>query len=388
MVSTDTNAHREESSSPRYHLRLQPGGVVQVALEGEWKLGRAWPRPEKVLGELASGADLRKVQFSSEGLTGWDSALLVFIQGVRRLLKERDVAFDETGLPAGVRRLLSLAAALPAQDDSFAADDEESLLGRIGSASLEAVWTGRDVLEFLGEVILSSVSLLRGKVAFRVADLALYLQEAGAQALPIVSLISFLIGIILAFVGGTQLERFGATIFVADLVAVAMVRELAPMMTAIVLAGRTGAAYAAQLGTMVVNEEIDAFRALRVPVIGFLVLPRLIALSLMVPLLALYADFMGIVGGALVALVTMDISLLQFFEQAQKAVTPFSFVLGLIKAMVYGSLVAFAGTYQGIRCGRSAAAVGAATTSAVVASIVMIVVASAITTIVYDVLGW
>jgi len=253
---------------------------------------------------------------------------------------------------------------------------------------MEAVRTGRDVVGFLGEVIISSVNLLRGRVRFRLSDLGLYLQEAGAQALPIVSLISFLIGLILAFVGGMQLERFGATIFVADLVVVAMVRELAPMMTAIILAGRTGAAYAAQLGTMVVNEEIDALRALRIPVFGFLVLPRLLALSLMVPLLALYADFMGIVGGALVAVVTMDISLWQFIEQAQKAITPFAFVLGLIKALIYGSLVAFAGTYQGIRCGRSAAAVGAATTSAVVSGIVMIVVASAVTTILYDVMGW
>jgi len=388
MVSTEPNSPLEENSSPGYHLGLLQGGVARVALQGEWKIGRGSPPPEQLFGELFSSAGLRRVEFASEGLTGWDSSLLVFVLRLRGWLAAQNVLFDETGLPAGARRLLTLAAAVPSQDDSFGVEDQESLLGRIGSASVEAVRTGRDVVGFLGEVILSSVQLVRGRVRFRLSDLALYIQEAGAQALPIVTLISFLIGLIVAFVGGTQLERFGATIFVADLVTVAMVRELAPMMTAIVLAGRTGAAYAAQLGTMVVNEEIDAFRAFRIPVISFLVLPRLLALSLMVPLLALYADFMGILGGALVALLTMDISLLQFLEEAQKAVTPFSFVLGLFKATVYGSLVAFAGTYQGIRCGRSAAAVGAATTSAVVSAIVMIVVASAVTTILYDVMGW
>lgn len=377
---------QSQPNAARSRIQRQPDGTVRVVLEGVWKTGRTSLRPEQALGEL--GVEPRRVEISAEGLQGWDSSLLVYLQRLRRLLAEREVSVDDRGLPAGVRRLLNLTAAGVASDDAVELEDEESLLGRIGSASLEAVWTGRDVVAFLGNVVICSVGLLRGRVRFRLSDLWLYIQEAGAQALPIVSLVSFLVGLILAFVGGTQLERFGATIFVADLVTVAMVRELAPMMTAIVLAGRTGASYAAQLGTMVVNEEIDAFRAFRVSVIGFLVLPRLLALSVMVPLLALYADFMGIIGGVVVATVTMDISLIQFIDQAQKAVTPFTFVLGLIKAIIYGSLVGFAGTYHGIRCGRSAAAVGAATTSAVVSSIVMIVVASAITTIIYDALGW
>ena len=388
MASTNPNARREELSSPRFRFEWEQGGIAHVALEGDWTLGRRWPSPEQLLEDLASGQDLRGVRITSEKLSGWNSALLVFVRRLQGVLQKQHITLDDAGLPAGARRLLRLAAVVPSQDDSLAAEDQESLLGRIGSASLEAVWIGYDVIGFLGDVVISSVDLLRGRVRFRISDLTLYLQEAGAQALPIVSLISFLIGLILAFVGGIQLERFGATIFVVDLVTVAMVRELAPMMTAIVLAGRTGAAYAAQLGTMMVNEEIDAFRAFRVSVIGFLVLPRLLALTLMVPLLALYADFVGILGGAVVAVTTMDISLIQFIEQAQKAVTPFSFLLGLIKATIYGGLVAFAGTYQGIRCGRSAAAVGAATTSAVVSGIVMIVVASAITTVVYDALGW
>ena len=375
-----------QPTAARCHIEVRPDSTARLVLEGEWKTGHTGLRPEQVLEEL--GANRRRVEISAERLQGWDSSLLVYVRRLRQLLADRQIEVDDAGLPAGVRRLLSLTTADVARDEAADIEDEESLLGRIGSASLEAVWTGRDVVAFLGNVVICSVGLLRGRVRFRLSDLWLYVQEAGAQALPIVSLVSFLVGLILAFVGGTQLERFGAKIFVADLVTVAMVRELAPMMTAIVLAGRTGASYAAQLGTMVVNEEIDAFRAFRVSVIGFLVLPRLLALSVMVPLLALYADFMGIVGGVVVAVVTMDISLMQFIEQAQKAVTPFSFVLGLIKATIYGSLVGFAGTYQGIRCGRSAAAVGAATTSAVVSSIVMIVVASAITTIMYDALGW
>jgi phospholipid/cholesterol/gamma-HCH transport system permease protein len=214
------------------------------------------------------------------------------------------------------------------------------------------------------------------------------MQEAGAEALPIVSLISFLVGVILAFIGAIQLSQFGAQIYVANLVGLAMTREMGAMMTAIIMAGRTGAAFAAQLGTMTVNEEVDALRTAGISPVEFLVLPRLIALTMMMPVLALYADFVGIIGGAVVSIGLLDISVTQFYEQSSIALGPLDFVLGLIKAGVYGVMVALAGCYYGMRSGRSAAAVGNAVTSAVVMGILMIIVSSAIMTVLYNRLGY
>ena len=213
------------------------------------------------------------------------------------------------------------------------------------------------------------------------------MQECGAGALGIVSLISFLIGLILAYVGAAQLQTFGASIYVADLVAVAMTREMGAIMTAIVMAGRTGAAFAAQLGTMQVNEEIDAFRTMGVSPMEHLVLPRMLALILMMPLLVLYADLMGMLGGMLIGVVMLDLPVLEYYHQTVEAVTLTGLAIGLVKGAIFGVLVAIAGCMRGMQCGRSASAVGAATTSAVVMGIVFIISSDAIITVVCDILG-
>jgi phospholipid/cholesterol/gamma-HCH transport system permease protein len=231
------------------------------------------------------------------------------------------------------------------------------------------------------------VRFLGGKARFRRKDFLQLLQQCGAQALPIVTVIGILIGVILAFVGAVQLRLFGAQAYVADLVAIATVREMGPLMTAIVMAGRSGAAFAATIGTMTVNEEVDALETSGFSSMEFLVLPRVLALTLMLPLLALYTDFMAIVGGAVVGVGAFDITLGQYVEQTRNAVPPLFFGLGLIKATLYGLLVALAGCYYGMRCGRSASAVGSVTTSAVVVGVILIIVATAITTVIYDILG-
>ena len=213
------------------------------------------------------------------------------------------------------------------------------------------------------------------------------IQECGAQALPIVTLISFLVGLILAFVGAVQLKQFGAQIYVANLVGLGMAREMGAMMTAIIMAGRTGAAFAAQLGTMRVNQEIDALTTLGIAPMQYLVLPRMLALMLMMPLLCLYADLVGIVGGAVVGITMLDLGIVEYFNQTQQALSVTDFVLGLIKSVVFGVLVAIAGCLRGMQCGNSSAAVGNAATSAVVTGIVFIVVSDSILTVLYDVLG-
>jgi phospholipid/cholesterol/gamma-HCH transport system permease protein len=213
------------------------------------------------------------------------------------------------------------------------------------------------------------------------------MQECGARALPIVSLISLLVGLILAFVGAIQLQQFGAQIYVADLVGIAMVREMGAMMTAIVMAGRTGAAFAAQLGTMQVNEEIDAFSTLGFSPIDFLVLPRMLALILMMPLLCIYADAMGILGGALVGVAMLDLTITEYFIETQGAIDMVDIMVGVVKSAVFGVLVALAGCLRGIQCGRSAQAVGLATTSAVVMGIVFIIVTDGIFSVITEAVG-
>jgi phospholipid/cholesterol/gamma-HCH transport system permease protein len=243
------------------------------------------------------------------------------------------------------------------------------------------------MLDFIGEASVVLPKLIRGKATFRRQDLVLLIQECGAQALPIVSLISVLVGLILAFVGAVQLKLFGAQIYVADLVGIAMAREMGAMMTAIVMAGRTGAAFAAQLGTMEVNEEIDALRTLGISPMEFLVLPRMLALVLMLPLLCLYADLMGILGGGIIGVGTLNISLVQYFNETLSALNLTQFVAGLIKAGVFGILVALSGCLRGMQCGRSASAVGDAATSAVVTATVSIIISDAIITVIYDRIG-
>jgi phospholipid/cholesterol/gamma-HCH transport system permease protein len=242
-------------------------------------------------------------------------------------------------------------------------------------------------MEFVGESTVAFLKLLRGKAQYRRADLGLIIEACGAQALPIVTLISFLVGMILAFVGALQLKMFGAEIYVANLVGVAMVRLMAAIMTGIVMAGRTGGAFAAQLGTMQVNQEIDALKTLGLSPMEFLVLPRMLALALMMPLLALYANVMGVMGGAVVAVSMSDISLIQYYNQTVGALNLWHLGIGLFSSAVFGVIVALCGCMRGMQCGRSASAVGDAATSAVVTSIVGIIVATAIITTITNFLG-
>jgi phospholipid/cholesterol/gamma-HCH transport system permease protein len=243
-----------------------------------------------------------------------------------------------------------------------------------------------EILDFLGESSLAFASLLRGKASFRRSDLSLVLQECGVQALPIVSLISVLVGLILAFVGAIQLKLFGAQVYVADIVAIATVRVMGAIMTGIIMAGRTGAAFAAQIGTMQVNEEIDALKTMGISPVEFLVLPRMIALIIMMPLLCIYADLMGIVGGLLVGVVMLDINPIEYLNRTQEALTLTTFWIGLFHSAVFGVLVALAGCLRGMQCGRSASDVGYAATSAVVTGIISIIVATAIITFMCEVL--
>jgi phospholipid/cholesterol/gamma-HCH transport system permease protein len=243
------------------------------------------------------------------------------------------------------------------------------------------------MLDFIGEAALAFIKMLRGQASFRWSDVLALMQASGSQALPIVSLISGLIGLILAFMGAIQLRQFGAQIYVADLVGIGMTREMGAVMTGIIMAGRTGAAFAAQLGTMQVNEEIDAYTTLGISPMEFLVLPRMLALVLMMPLLCVYADLLGILGGVVVATGLLDISLVEYVNETRAAVSLTDIGLGVVKSGLFGVLIALAGCLRGMQCGRSASAVGDAATSAVVTGIVFIIATDGLLAVLTEALG-
>jgi len=363
-----------------------PDGTLRLALAGDWRLGRGIPEPGRVLGEVEQGPPPRKVIFDTRALAGWDSGLLTFLRALLSRFAQLGVEVDERGLPDGVRRLLALAAAVPARMD-VRAESRMPFLARVGDVALAAWRAGGETLAFVGDAFLSVVRLVAGKARFRGSDLLLVVQDCGARALPIVSLVNLLVGLILAFVGAIQLRAFGAQIYVADLVGIGTVREIAAIITGVIMTGRTGASFAAELGTMQVNEEIDALRTLGIPPMDFLVLPRLLGLTLMMPLLCLYADVMGILGGLIVAVTMLDIGATQYYLETRRVIHLGDLSLGLFMGGVFGVLIAVTGCMRGLGSSRSASGVGQATTSAVVTGIVSIVVATALITVMSYVLG-
>ncbi len=361
--------------------------TLAITLAGDWLLDSALPDVEPVLAHLRRSPAPAGVAFDTSGLGDWDTGLVTALVRIHRDARAHAVEVDESGLPEGARQLLALAFAVKEREGARRSAVQTGFLEGVGEKVLRVVARSRDLLTFIGELVQSYGRWFRGKATFLRSDLVQYIQEAGSEALPIVSLISFLIGMIFAFVGVMQLENFGAGIYTADLVAIAMVREMAPIMTAIIMAGRTGAAYAAQIGTMKVNEEIDALTTLGMHPIDFLVMPRVTALIVMMPLLTMYASLMGIIGGTFVGLAMIDVTLVQYLSQTVNSVGLNSLFGGLFKSIVYGSLVAVAGCQQGMACGNSAMAVGESTTRAVVMGIVLIVVSASILTVIYINLG-
>ena len=359
--------------------------TLSVHFGGAWKLG--CHRPAFAEFEKALAADIRQVTFDTDRLADWDSVLVTFVLKIAQSCRAHDVAMDPGGLPDGVRRLIALSLAVPRKKDAARAVAKRSFLFIVGENARAFVAAARDMLTFIGEISVAFARFFRGRARFRRNDLGLFIMECGAEALPIVSLISLLVGLILAFVGAVQLAVFGAQIYVADLVGIAMVRVLGAVMAGIIMAGRTGSSFAAQLGTMQVNEEIDALQTLGISPIEFLVLPRMLALMIMMPLLGIYSDLMGILGGIIVGVGMLDINLMEYLHQTQTAVRLMDFWIGLFTAAVFGVLVSLAGCMRGMQCGRDSAAVGQATTSAVVTGIVAIIVATSLITIACNVVG-
>lgn len=363
-------------------VRIEPtdGAAVALRFSGNWQRDAAVRPVAELLAEL-DARPIERLLFQAE-VEAWDSRLPSYLFRIVDYARGRGITTDDSGLPAGLQALLQLACTVPERLDAQRKVQALPWLARVGSGVQARLAEGAKLIHFIGETMLAFGSLFSGKARFRGLDLLIAVQEAGAEALPIVTLISLLVGLILAFVGAVQLALFGAQIYIADLVALGTVREMGTLMTAVIMSGRTGAAYAAQLGMMKVNNEIDALRTMGLSPLEFLVLPRMLSLVLMMPLLCLYADLMGIVGGAAVSLTIFDVSPVQYYNEIRKAVHLPDFAIGLFKGLVFAVLIATAGCMRGLRCGSSAAAVGEAATAAVVDSIIYIVLADSVITLV------
>ncbi len=368
---------------------LRDGNQVVLELAGDWRQGGQAP---EVKGEPSDQAPAR---YQTDKLGSFDSTLPAFILAQFRQIKpppqekeadknvEKDTVKDTDkgaaagpmldGLPPNLRGLMELALAVPEESEAHNVEPKLNVVAKLGQLTLKAGSSLRSIAEFTGDSILAFGRLLRGRARFRSRDFWLIVQECGVQALPIVSLISVLIGMILAFVGNVQLANFGASLYVANLVGIAMTREMGVVMTAIIMSGRTGAAFAAHIGSMKANEEIDALRTFGFDPFDFLVLPRLLALLLMLPLLTLFADAVGILGGMVVG-ASAGITPALYWNATLASVSLTAISLGLMKSFFFGAIIAGCGCFQGMKAGKSSAAVGEATTRAVVASITAIIV--------------
>lgn len=363
------------------------GEVLEIVLRDDWLLQQTLPDIQPVLLLIEQSEPRTEIKFATEQLGRWDSLLITDLINIVDCGNKKGLKIDLTTLPASIQKLLALVYAVPEVVEARRSDMPLSLSAKISGSLDHAISHAKQILIFVGEMVSGIISVAQGRAHFRGLDFLLYIQECGPSALPIVTLISLLVGLILAFVGALELSLFGAQIYIANLVSLGMTREMGGLMTAVIMSGRTGAAYAAQLGTMRVNNEIDALKTMNLEPMTFLVLPRMLALILIMPLLCLYADLMGIIGGGLVTINFFEVSFTEYIDRTAHAVHLSDFMVGFVKCSVFGILIALSGCMRGMQSGQSASAVGDAATSAVVTSIVFIVVADSIMTLICNRFG-
>jgi len=363
---------------------VQPvGDAVELRLSGDWLLESSLPSREELLAAFDAQRSNRWRLVADDDLQ-WDGRGMTKVFFCWQHCAENDIDLDVSGLPAGMQKLLEVASAVKPQTQP---QEKPFGLQQLLQQKIAVIRKGFiDSLEFTGGVVIALGNLVRGRANMRWHDFFYFVEQCGPRALGIVSLISVLVGMILAYLGSVQLRKFGAELYVADLVAIGTMREMGALMTAVIMAGRTGAAYAAQLGAMQANEEIDAITTLGLSPMEYLVLPRLLALILMMPMLCICADVLGLFGGAIIAS-GMDITFTAFFHEVRESLNFEHVGVGLLKSVIFGGLIASAGCQAGLQSGRSSAAVGEATTRAVVTSIVLLVIADAAFNIIFDKLG-
>ncbi len=379
---------RSKFSETRAVAEINSGGtdVCTMRIGGEWSIQFAIPSAQKLVEQIAAGAPAT-IAFETSELKRYDSSLVAFLLNLRQLCEGRKIALDLTAFPEGVKKLLELALARKNRVNQDHIAESSQFFVRLGEWGLQSKSSWEKAFSFIGETVIAAGNFARGKARTRFSECRLLVQVCGADALPIVALISFLTGLILAYVGAVQMKQFGATVYVANLVGLAMVREMGVLMASIILCGRTATAFAAQLGSMQGSEEIAAFRVLGISPIEYLVLPRMIALMLMLPFLTLYADLFGILGGLVVA-TSMDITAGQYWHQIISAINMPNFTSGIIKSFFFAVLIAGAGCFRGMVAGKSAQSVGDAATSAAVLGITLVIVADAVFAVLFEAISF
>ncbi|MBE6401454.1 MAG: ABC transporter permease [Verrucomicrobia bacterium] len=365
-------------------------GTLKVCPFGAWSIAqglRGTQDLETAVSAL-SATESPRLTFDCSGLSAYDSALICFLLKCIYLCREKKIPADLNSLPEDIRRLTELALfATPEQPAPTAKPDSADIFYRIGNGVTRITRDAKSYLGFLGETVCAFFRLFRGKARYRKRDILYFIQNCGFEALPIIALISFITGMILAYIGAMQLGQFGAIIYVVSLIAIAMYREMGVIMTSVIMCGRTGSAFAAQIGSMQASEEISALRVLGINPVEYLVLPRMIALTLMMPILTFYSNAFGLAGGFAVVS-TMGVTFEQFWHQTVLTMNLEHLFSGLIKSVFFGWLVAWAGCYRGMTAGKSSLDVGAAATSAAVLGITLIVIGDGIFAVVFNILGF
>jgi len=367
-------------------IHVQRAQFEQDSARGELRCSGAWTLNHLATLESAlTRLDLRGRAdwvLDAGDLTALDTAGAWLLHRTCERLRQAGATIELRGLRAGHAALLEMIAAQHAPAEPV--PPHRSLLERIGRVAVAGVAQLVLFLNFVGQ---TSVALLRSLAQprrIRGHEFLHELQLAGFNALPITGLLSFLMGVVIAYQGATQLARYGANIFIADLVGLSMLRELAPLMTAVIIAGRSGSAYTAQIGTMVVTEEVDALRTIGIAPLDLLVLPKLLALMIALPLLTVYSDVLGVIGGMVIAKTQLAVNPADFLERFEKAVSLSSYMIGIGKAPVFAALIALIGCHQGFQVGGSADDVGRQTTVSVVQSIFLVIVVDALFSVIFS----
>jgi phospholipid/cholesterol/gamma-HCH transport system permease protein len=373
--------------SANFVAAADPGALV-LRVEGDWLLATAAELDRRLRAlDLPSG---RQVTLDLAAIERLDTAGAWLLKRTDAALAARGNVVAVANVRASLAPLLDQVwthrAGTPLPHPVPAHHTLVGFVARIGEVTLRLLRRAYSILGFGGLVVVTFVELLRHPRRLRLPALVAQMEQVGVDAMPIVGLLSFLIGVVFAYQGADQLRRFGAEIYTVNLLGIAILRELGVLLTAIIIAGRSGSAFTAQIGTMQVNEEIDALRTLGLDPIEVLVVPRVLGLALTLPLLAVYADFMGLLGGCLMSWASLGILIPTFLEQLQSAVGQWTFWVGIIKAPFFAVVISLVGCYEGFNVARSADSVGRLTTQSVVESIFIVIVADAAFSILFSML--
>lgn len=374
--------HNKPNNSPIKIIKN--GASVQVAWDGDVLNCDS----DTIIKQIAAQMNntVKQLSFEASAHGQWDSSLLSVLFGAVQEAQKHNIAVDLTALPQNLQDLVHLALAVD-RKPQHKENMQFGFLGAIGAGTVK-IWTAvNNVLGFIGEVFISLLRFFSFRSVMRGIDFLAALDDCGPKALGIVALISFLVGLILAFVGAVQLQTFGAQIYVASLVTIGMCRIMGAIMVGIIMAGRTGSAYAATIGTMQVNEELDALETMGLSKVDFLVLPRLLALVLAMPILTMLADFMGMIGGAFVGVFLLDLPYQEYWKYAINAFNLKNFMVGIFHGFCFGFIISLCGCYCGLTCGRNADSVGGATTRSVVNAVVWMIVITGIITVICQEIG-